>query len=476
MRRNPSSFETVLVWTNLADGPNASFTTAEVSVCMDGEPFWPVPGERDATVDVFADDLLSHLTEYWKPLLLRQTYPVKDAPDRPSSLRRVAEARWAELPRTIVEDEEARISAFEDAHDLSRAFAGQFGLPPLFLMRSGQSFLIDTGDDLRITDFDIVRKALSDLGDAIAERLSQAGKWDVLIDAWRNRDSGAPEQLLAWSTSLQPALASRLAAEGKLTAPQSVLDAANDNDELRLAARMASALPEAVIREVLTLVGSFDHHDAPELDQLAQAVGDHIAADFGDQRPFVQGEAAASFVRQQLGYASVQRIDIFELIQRLGITLHTPAVEPGTLEGLSVWGARHGPAILINDAADRLNGLGLKSASARVTAAHELCHQLLDRGHALSAVDVLDSRMPNDVEARAKAFAGEFLLPGRVAADAWLALDAAPSIDAMNRCVKKLCSTYGVTRSVAAWKLDHGLRIRDIDLTYWLNQVAPKRW
>lgn len=143
---------------------------------------------------------------------------------------------------------------------------------------------------------------------------------------------------------------------------------------------------------------------------------------------------------------------------------------------MSVWGGNHGPAILINSASDRLSGRGMKSASARVTAAHELCHQLLDRGHALSAVDVLDSRMPNDVEARAKSFAGELLLPGRVAADVWIRLDLAPSDESIDRCLKKLQGTYGVTRSVAAWKLDHGLRTHDVDLTFWLNTAAPNRW
>ncbi|SPU55614.1 Uncharacterised protein [Brevundimonas vesicularis] len=476
MTQSAPAFEIVLVWTDPSNGVESLLSTADLNVRVDGETIWPVAGEFDTAVDIFADDLLAHLTEFWKPLLLRQTYPVKGTPDRPTSLRRVAERRWDELPRAIVDNEESRVSAFEDAHDLSRAFAGQFGLPPLFLMRAGQSLIVDTGDELRVVAFESARQALSATGDAIAQRLSVDAKWAALIRAWELRDEGAPDQLLAWSTSLKPSLAKELVEEGVLVAPETVQEAANDNNELRLAARMASALPEQVVREVLKLVSSFEKRDAPELDKLADAVSAHVAEGFADQRPFVQGQAAAVFLRQQLNLASVQRIDIYGLIERLGIALHSPEVTPPTLEGLSVWGVNHGPAILINTASDRLNGWGLASASARVTAAHELCHQLLDRGHALSAVDVLGSRMPNDVEARAKSFAGEFLLPGRVAADVWLRLDLPPSVENIDSCLTKLQRTYGVTRSVAAWKLDHGLRSHDIDLTYWLDSAAPNRW
>jgi hypothetical protein len=44
---------------------------------------------------------------------------------------------------------------------------------------------------------------------------------------------------------------------------------------------------------------------------------------------------------------------------------------------------------------------------------------VLDQEHTLTAVEVLHSRMPLEIESRAKAFAGEFLLPGNVAAGLW---------------------------------------------------------
>lgn len=272
MTRYFPPFEIVLVWTDPSGGAESPLSTADINVRVNGETIWPVAGEFDTVVDVFVDDLLAHLTEYWKPLLLRQTYPVKVTPDRPTSLRRVAEGRWDELPRAIVENEESRVSAFEDAHDLSRAFAGQFGLPPLYLLRSGQSLIVDTGDELRTVAFESAREALSNAGDAIAQRLSGDDKWAHLIKAWKARDEGAPEQLLAWSTSLKPSLATQLVREGALLAPQTVQEAANDDNELRLAARMAAPYPnrsfERSSNSSVLLSGAMLHNSTSSRDRF----------------------------------------------------------------------------------------------------------------------------------------------------------------------------------------------------------------
>jgi Zn-dependent peptidase ImmA (M78 family) len=266
--------------------------------------------------------------------------------------------------------------------------------------------------------------------------------------------------------------------EGALEAPSKVSEASNDDDELRLAARISSALPTEQIRQILTLIRSFRLHQATAFDQLAKATVNHVRADFAQQRPFEQGQAAAAFVRQYIGLASVQRVDVFMLITDLGIDLQTRPVAPPSLDGLAVWGPKHGPAVLINTSSARVASRGdpKKSGAARVTAAHQLCHLLLDRGHALTAVDVLNSRMPAATESRAKAFAGEFLLPGRVAADVWLRMDRPRTGDGLRKCLRRLCAVYGLTLSVAAWKLEHGLQLHDIDLAQQLDQIVPQRW
>ena len=469
----------ILNWIdNEGDAPVCSI--GKLSVSLGGRPVWPAPGEPDVTLEIYADDLLSHLAEFWKPLMLRQTYPLRVVPDRPSKLRALAEQRWAELPAAVVEKEEERVTAFEQAHDLSRSFSGLFGLPPLYLFRTADEMLVDTFWGQWSVPYEAARSALIDVGDRIATRLEgrYRGKWTDLIASWRSRDQGEPARLLAWATGLNADVARSLVAEGALEAPESVTDASNDNDELRLAARMSSALPTEQIRQVLALVRTFATHQADALDHLERAASDYIAADFGDHLPFEQGEAAAGFAREYLGLASVQRVDVFALIEELGVELRAPAVAPPSLDGLAVWGPKHGPAVLINASSARVAGRGdlRNSGAARVTAAHELCHLLLDRRHALTAVDVLNSKMPAGIEKRARAFAGEFLLPGRVAADVWFGMGQPSAADGLRRCLDRLCATYGVTRSVAAWKLEHGLHWHDIDLAPQLDQVVPQRW
>lgn len=465
-----------LDWSD-GDGHSRRLTTASFHASIGDFVIWPVPGEPNISVEIQADDLLSHLTEFWKPLVLRQTYPIPIQPDRPSLLRVEAEKRWANAPLEAVEREQALVTAFEEAHDLSQSFAGQFGLPSLWLVREGDHMLVETRAGLRAVGFDSALQSLTTVGDEIAERLekSGSGRWSLLVKAWHDRDKGKPEILLAWSASLEPNLAQAFIKERILRAPKDVKEAANDNDELRIAARMASALPPEQIRQVVELVKGFKQQSAPKLDELTAHTATYVKQQFANHRPYEQGEAAANFLRAHLSLASVQYIDIFTLVESLGVSLHARTVEPRTLLALAVWGSSHGPAVLLNESSLHLRRDIRRNHFARVTLAHELCHLLLDRAHALSAVEVLHSRMPANVEQRAKAFAGEFLLPGRVAAEIWSREKAPRSTAGLDAVLNILCSRYGVTRNVAAWKLEHGLHRLDVDLRVLLDAVAPNR-
>jgi len=50
-------------------------TTCNLSVSIGGMRIWPVRGDEECALEIEIDDLLSHLSEAWKPLILRQTYP-----------------------------------------------------------------------------------------------------------------------------------------------------------------------------------------------------------------------------------------------------------------------------------------------------------------------------------------------------------------------------------------------------------------
>ena len=444
-----------------------------------GEAIWPARGDESVRLEIQIDDLLSHLTEFWKPLVLRQTFPIPVAPQSPSFLRHEADKRWAELPNLTVEREVELVAAFEEAHDLSNAFAGLYGLPPLWILRSGEHFVVETTDAVWRIAFSAVCSALTDVGDRIAERLacSQDNRWEDLIAAWQRRDEGDSVTLLAWSTNLTKEVASEFISEGTLATVSNVTEAANDNDELRIAARMASALPAENIRQIIRHVQSFSKRTAPALDELAIQVRRHIDDNFSKHRAHEQGEAAATEVRRRLDLASVQTVDIFSLVEEIGVDLRVQGVDPPTLDGIAVWGSKYGPAVLLNEKSTRLSWRGdiRNNGAARVTLAHELCHLLIDREHTLSAIDVLKSFMPLNVERRAKSFAGEFLLPARVAADNWLRLGHPSSAVDLRPFLNRLARKYGVTRSVAAWKLDHGLIRENINLSAALDVIAPNR-
>jgi Zn-dependent peptidase ImmA (M78 family) len=100
---------------------------------------------------------------------------------------------------------------------------------------------------------------------------------------------------------------------------------------------------------------------------------------------------------------------------------------------------------------------------------------LLDGNNALSAIEVLKARMPAGVEQRAKSFAGEFLLPACNAAAAWIEGGRPFGQPEVEQVVVALTERFGVTRSVAAWKLEHGAALQDIELSAVLDAVAPYR-
>lgn len=455
-------------------------TTARLSISIDGTAVWPVFGETGQGLEIQIDDLLAYLTEYWKPLILRQVYPIPVNPYRSSELRREAIVRWAALGGAIAEREEAAVSAFEDAHDLSRSFGGLFGLPHFWMMRSGNRMVVETAGRTWHLPFFETCQELSSAGDWICNRLMQANseKWARAADAWASRNQGDAAGLLAWSAGLDRKLAQALISEGALEAPRNFTDAANDNDELRIAARMAGALPEDQIRDILSIARGFEKREAGALAELSTECT-KVLLDRRIYRPFVQGEVAACRAREVLHISSGHRVDIFAVAQALGVEVRSLAVEPRSFDGLAIWGSKFGPGAFLNTGSSRhriKDGIPPdENASLRVTLAHELCHILLDGDHTLGAIEVLKSRMPVSTEQRAKSFAGEFLLPTSSAAALWIQKGRSSGRQALEELVEDLVRQYGVTRSVAAWKLEHAAQSHEVDLAAILDSIAPRR-
>lgn len=455
-------------------------TTRALRIAVDEEPAWPMAGLADAALEIQIDDLLAFLAEHWKPLLLQQTYPAPFNPYRPSQLRADASRRWNEVPAETAEREEEAVLGFEEAHDLSHAFAGLFDLPSFWLLRSGESYHLESQGRLWVLPYDQVVEALTELGDRLAELLRKAGdKWAPLLDAWNRRTEGDGVRLLAWATGLDLEESRTLIQQGMLEEPANFVEAANDNDELRIAARMAGALPVEQIREIIVLARSYGKNESAELEVLAHACSREVWERWSARPPYVQGEVAARFAREWLKIEPDFACDVLAVLEILKVSVRADDVEPETLDALAIWGSKHGPGVFLNLASQRVNDVEPQKLgddpALRVTLAHELCHLLLDGGHTITAVDVLRSRMPVAIEQRAKSFAGELLLPSLTAARWWQDMQSPRDREGLRKVLLELESAFRVPRAVSAWKLDHGLQFRGLDLSGILSSLSRYR-
>lgn len=457
-------------------------TIASITLLVDEIPIWPVRGEDAGAFEWYADELLAHLTECWKPLVLRQNYPIPVKPDRPSFLLAEAVKRWSESPSPALESEQHDVAAFEDVHNLANAFGGVTGLPPLWLLRDQDVMIIDTQEECLRVPLKEALHALVSVGNEIADRLQKTNdrKWDKLLNAWNNRDLGDPTLLLALTIGRARNDAAELMAEHILEPPKSFDEAVNDDDELRIAARMSGPLPLSQIKTVLAKVRRVAPTQAPRLREVAEHAMAFINSDeLRDARPHVQGNELAIWLRRTLNLSAQRSIDperIFD--KQFGVSVFAIDFGIGSLDAIAVWGPRHGPAVLLNKTSNRVGRAAniWRNGAARVTAAHELCHLLLDSRHTLSAVDVLDGRMPNRVEQRAKAFAAEFLLPSKEAGDLWRSHGYPLDKESLHTIIKLLCKRYSVTGSVAAWQLQHGASASHWEeLDRVLDDLVPRR-
>jgi hypothetical protein len=209
-------------WHDTSDGVPCT-TLASIALLIDGTPIWSVTDGEVSDFEWFADELLAHITECWKPLVLRQTYPIMVQPERPSFLMAELTKRWSELPDAAVESERQEITAFEDVHNLANAFGGVSGLLPLWRLRDQDRMVIDTQETLCEVPIQVAIDAFTAAGNQIAARLSQADKrkWSRLLQAWERRNNGDSALLLALTIGRDKQTAETLIEDKILEPPSS---------------------------------------------------------------------------------------------------------------------------------------------------------------------------------------------------------------------------------------------------------------
>lgn len=454
--------------------------TFAFTISVNGKIRWPLANDDAPPIEIYLDDLFAYLVEFWRAILLRQTYPFGLTSIRPSLISRAAIERWENQPQELMDEEVEVLTAFEDAHDLSRTFGGTYDPPHFWMLREGDRMICDTGSESWRLPFRAAAAELAAAGDRIADYLMAVdpAKWDHVVQAWKCRAEVDGVDLVAWSAGIEPEVAEDLIVRGTIKAPATFSDATNDDDPLLIAARMAGELPIDQIVRVVETAKSVRGHDAPRLDEISAFCLDVLREQPPSMPSHGQGETVARRLRRYLKVAPSDPIDIFDFVTKIGIEVRWEAVEPPSFDGLAIVGGHYGPGAFLNTASQRLGrdpGSLPANGGARVTLAHELCHLLLDCEHSLSAVEVLRSRMPRAVEARARAFAGEFLLPTSAASSSWQVAGSPFDTAHLQTVLQGLVHNFGVTFSVAAWKVEHGAGQNRHRLRATLDVVAPYR-
>ncbi|MBI1779070.1 MAG: ImmA/IrrE family metallo-endopeptidase [Proteobacteria bacterium] len=480
--RNARALSFAIRWRPI-DAPGKASNHADIELRIDDTRIWP-SGQVDDSFAWFADELLAHLTEYWKALVLQQTYPGSLQPPYPSALRHEANISSVSASQEIARKLAQEVDDFETAHNLASAFGGISGIPSLWLVREEMAMVVEPeGRNPYRVPLSGAITALNNVGDEICVRLRDSGdsRWSAIIAAWESRNGGDSVRIQSFAIGQDLETTRALIHDRFLASPNSVIDASNDNDELKIAARMSGILTIAEIEAILREVRSCGLRQTDTLDRLSQEALDFADDDRTDSLIHEAGIRAAKWLRQKLVLRPVDISDPFKFLADHNVDVRERSLNSPEVDAIACWGPRHGPAIIINRTSRRhktpYTGPMARAGAIRATAAHEICHLLFDRGHTLPAAEVLGGRVAHWVEQRARAFAAAFLLLPSVAADKWHAHGRPMDEEGVNKALTALCARYQVTKSIAAWQLEHGLGSEvNPQLKRILDRVAPNRY
>jgi Zn-dependent peptidase ImmA (M78 family) len=173
-------------------------------------------------------------------------------------------------------------------------------------------------------------------------------------------------------------------------------------------------------------------------------MGRKIPAIVGSMRDYDQGYELATHVRRLLEN-ELQYMDIEALLGELLIPVQEIDLGDSELDGGSICDAQHGPLIFVN----RRSRKASAPWGRRMVLAHELCHLLFDREHAISLAIVSGPWAPPTVERRANAFAAELLLP-RAAMERRL---GSPPLEGQEAQIQQLMDDYEVGITTCTWHM-----------------------
>lgn len=442
----------------------AEATNAELVVWVANELIW---GTEDTStgethpVEWSLVDILDFLATRWMWLECEESYPIDPPPMHPSRLWEIAEQNWETAEIEPEPEEEEAVWEFEQCHDLSHAIPGA-RLPSIWLMRQGNQLVVDAGSGL-VTYPDLAGglETLESFGRFICERLQRVDDpiADERISSWEERkDIDAQTQAEIYTNLPEDALEGLWAHSAN--GPES--DEFEPDEVFALARQLGGSFSGEELEGVADRIYEITRREVYELDNLSEQLLDDPFWRGG--RPFEEGHRLANWLRDELcnweDYNSRSPISPSEVLETWNVEIDSLTLPDPRVDAIAVWGPKHGPAVLLNEEGQHAqNGRG-----RRATLAHEICHLLVDRWKALPLAEVLNSSAPRILEKRANAFAAELLLPRRIAGDR--ARDAREHGRSVDKLIRNLCTSYGVSRELMAWQV----RRSDVYST------LPKHW
>lgn len=408
---------------------------------LDGEPYWAA--DTASGFDWTWIDLLAYLAEHWPALMLEDGWPLPlSHVANPAELMRHAEERWQDLPAERIDEEEARLLAFMERHNLAAAFNGAY-LPLLLWCRAGKTLWLATEDDsARRVDFASVRGQLEDIGNQLAKAFGQSTHPHIraILSAWNRRAETLSGQFLAYRSGLSGERLEPLRAQIDVSRLCAHDDPVESDPPALAAARMSRFVLATDQLGVLIrrLQGLPRMHSLvfAELAPLALRQVDACAA----LAPWQQGYDLAAWLRGQLALAPEAGADPEALLRGEGVIIETLEFDTSHLDAIACWGSVQ-PTVLLNG---HSRARPAHHHGRRSTLAHELAHLLVDRERALPVAEVLGGEVDLEAEKRANAFAAEWLLPR-----AWAArvLRQSRGID---QAIETLSRSHAVSAQLAA--------------------------
>lgn len=416
-------------------------TRGALRLLLRGTPIWFGDDASSGFLWTWVE-LLEFLANAWPFLVLEDGAPFGLQVAAPAALRAEALRLADDLPGDASEEISSELEAFFEVHDLSRALQGAV-VPGILIVRTGDIVTV-TSDGRRIeVTGDRVLRTLEEEGELLARRLDHADdeRSRKAVETWRRRDALLPSERIAIATGLGPAV---LAVIQDGDPPEEVWEVSGDrlvSNELLAAARLCGDLPSTEIRRVVDAIRGANLRSTPSLDAVRNEA-EALLASLPERVPHDQGYELARWLRRRLELAENSVADPAALLDAWNVEVTEVKVSAGEIDAIACWGPSHGPTVFVN----ALGRHSQSDAGRRSTLAHELLHLLVDRSGALPLADVLGGRSSWRAEARARAFAAEFLLPRSVAGQAFQG-EVEPAA-----VLPRLRRRYRVSAEIVAWQ------------------------